>query len=328
MVHVQWARRGAATGAPSTAQYASLQGTETLEQREGKKSEKGERNISAEARPSYLKYDYLIQTSSAQRGGSPACLHAWSALHACSLVMKETDPAQCHTSFLIGEKLDLNLAWDTAVGLQEEVAREPGPAGAAAGKHCQQLLCLCWLCDGHRGGHGWAIHPVFSSIPPNFQFWSYLRKILKPEFSSSFAQPRVYVSFLVWGYFRSCTLCSVGRMLEELKELLLTPRTSENLGIQYWALSQSCLWRLVKVIQKLPLAHKRRMCLSSHVDLIGFWEGKSKIRKHREITSLNYQNNWLRTWNSPLHRVFPVHKDYWGFACQPCYILSAQRNCV
>lgn len=68
--------------------------------------------------------------------------------------------------FLIGEKLELNLAWDTAVGLQEEVAREPGPAVAAAGKHCQQLLSLCWLCDGHRTGHGWAIYPLFSSILP------------------------------------------------------------------------------------------------------------------------------------------------------------------
>lgn len=90
---------GQSRGAPSTAQYGSLQGTETLVQRKGKKSEKRERNISAEARPSYLKYDYLIQAPSAQRGGSPTCLHAWSALHACSLVMKETDPAQCHTSF-------------------------------------------------------------------------------------------------------------------------------------------------------------------------------------------------------------------------------------
>lgn len=96
------------------------------------------------------------------------------------------------------------------------------------------------------------LYTLFS--PAYFQFWSYLRKILKPVFSSSFAHPRVYVSFLGWGYLRSCTLCSLGRMLEELKELLLTPRTRENLGIQYWALSQSCLWRLVKVIQKLPPA--------------------------------------------------------------------------
>lgn len=100
---------GTATGAPSTAQYGSLQWTETLEQREGIEGEKGESNISAEARPSYLKYDYLIEASSAEREGSLACLPAWSILHACSLVMKETDPARCHTSLLIEEKLELNL---------------------------------------------------------------------------------------------------------------------------------------------------------------------------------------------------------------------------
>lgn len=105
-----------ASGTLSTAQYGSLQWTETLEQREGKEGEKGERNNSAEARPSYLKYDYLIQASSAERGGSPACLHAWSALHACSLVTKETDSAPFHTSLLIEEKLELSLVLDTAVG--------------------------------------------------------------------------------------------------------------------------------------------------------------------------------------------------------------------
>lgn len=60
-----------------------------------------------------------------------------------------------------------------------------------------------------------------------------LDEVLKHVFSPSFAQPRVYVAFLVWAYFRSCTLCSAGRRLEGLKEQLLATRTRENLGIQY-----------------------------------------------------------------------------------------------
>lgn len=76
--------------------------------------------------------------------------------------------------------------------------------------------------------------PAFSSTAPNFQFQSHLSKVLKPVFSSSFAQPRVCL-FSGLGLLQELhSVLRVGRQdAGGVPEAAADPKDQGDLGIQY-----------------------------------------------------------------------------------------------
>lgn len=115
----------------------------------GKGRQRRERNISAEAILSYLSCLCLVLAPSTGSRGSPACVYAWSAQCACRLLTTVMDLPGA-MALLIEEKLELNLASDTAMG-SAEGCRQGAVSHLcqlerAADEHCWQLRGNCSAC--------------------------------------------------------------------------------------------------------------------------------------------------------------------------------------